>query len=98
MQLVLIILFSILTGAAILGGMLLVHTLASSVYHYLTGVGSFVDALYFEFSRLSTVALGDILPEEDLTLTGAILKNILINIPSQILMFTIFVRILPILS
>ena len=90
----------IISGCGILVGILAVHTFISSIYHFLIGVGdgSFTDALYFEFTRLSAVAFGDILPGQDLTLAGAILKNVLINIPSQILTFTLFVRILPVLS
>jgi len=90
----------VLKGCAILGVILFVQTAISTIYHYATIIDdlTFGDILYFEFVRLSAVAFGDILPEEELTLAGAILKNILLNIPSQITVFTIFIRILPLLS
>jgi len=90
----------VLKGCAILGVILFLQTAISTIYHYATIIDdlTFGDILYFEFVRLSAVAFGDILPEEELTLAGAILKNILLNIPSQITVFTIFIRILPLLS
>ena len=83
-----------------LGAILLVQITISTIYHYATIIDdlTFGDIVYFEFVKLSAVAFGDILPEEELTLAGAIMKNIFINIPSQITVFTIFIRMLPILS
>lgn len=90
-----------LKGCLVLGGLLLLLTAISAVYHYATDAinfGSFGDVLYFEFVRLSAVGFGDILPADEMTLAGTIIKNILINIPSQITLFTIFIRVLPLLS
>jgi len=88
----------ILKGFLVLLGALFVHMLLSSIYHYCTTNIGFTNVLYFEFVRCSTVGFGDILPEDDLTLAGAIFKNILISIPSQIITFAVFVRTLPIIS
>ena len=88
-------------GCLVLGALLLVLTSVSAVFHYATDVinfGSFGDVLYFEFVRLSAVGFGDILPADEMTLAGTIIKNLLINIPSQITLFTIFIRVLPLLS
>ena len=75
-------------------------TSVSAVFHFATDVinfGSFGDVLYFEFVRLSAVGFGDILPKDEMTLGGAILKNLFLHIPNQIILFTLFVRILPFL-
>jgi len=88
----------ILKGLLVLFGVLFVHMFVSAIYHYCTTGWGFPDVLYFEFVRCSSIGFGDIVPEDDLTLTGAIFKNILINIPSQILTFAVFVRVLPIIS
>jgi len=90
-----------LKGCLVLGALLLLLTSVSAVFHYATDVinfGSFGDVLYFEFVRLSAVGFGDILPADEMTLAGTIIKNLLINIPSQITLFTIFIRVLPLLS
>ena len=57
-----------------------------------------IDVIYFEFVRMSAVGFGDIIPEDEDSLSGAIFKNLLINIPSQLVVFTMFVRALPLLS
>jgi hypothetical protein len=54
--------------------------------------------VYFEFVRSASVGFGDIIPEDEYTLVGAIFKNILVNIPGQIVTFAIFVRALPLIS
>jgi len=56
------------------------------------------DVIYFEFVRMSAVGFGDIIPGDEDSLAGAIFKNLLINIPSQLVVFTMFVRALPLLS
>lgn len=71
--------------------------LVSTVYHYCMMDMPFTDVLYFEFVRLSAVGFGDILPKDEMTLGGAILKNLFLHIPNQIILFTLFVRILPFL-
>merc|ERR1711953_1193442 len=71
--------------------------LVSTIYHYCTMDWSFTDLLYFEFVRLSAIGFGDILPKDEMTLGGAILKNLFLHIPNQIILFTLFVRILPFL-
>merc|ERR1711933_344277 len=76
-------------------------TTVSAVFHYVTDLrdlNDFGSVLYFEFVRLSAVGFGDIMPEHEATLVGAIFKNLLLNIPSQIILFTIFIRVLPLLS
>ena len=88
----------LLKGLLILVGILLVHMLVAAVYHYCTTGWPFGDVLYFEFVRISSVGFGDMIPEDEYTLAGAIFKNILVNIPSQIVTFAIFVRALPIIS
>jgi len=90
----------ILKGCVVLGGIIFVQTAIAAIYHYCTSRDfiSFGDILYFELVRISAVAFGDILPSDEMTLAGALLKNALINIPSQITLFTLFIRILPLLS
>ena len=88
----------LLTGLLILGSVLLVHMMVAAVYNYCTTGWSFSDVLYFEFVRSASVGFGDIIPEDEYTLVGAIFKNILVNIPGQIVTFAIFVRALPLIS
>ena len=76
---------------------LLAFFLITTIYHYCTMDFPFTDVLYFEFVRLSAIGFGDILPEDEMTLGGAILKNLFLHIPNQIILFTLFVRILPFL-
>ena len=87
-----------LKGLLILVGALLVHMLIASIYHYCTTGWTFTDVLYFDFVRMASVGFGDLIPEDEYTLAGAIFKNLLVNIPGQILTFTLFVRALPIIS
>ena len=84
-------------GCLVLLAMLTVIFLISTIYHACTSGFSFTNVLYFEFVRLSAVGFGDLLPEDEMTLAGAILKNIFIHIPNQIILFTLFVRVLPFL-
>ena len=88
------------SGCVVLGGIIFVQTAIAAIYHYCTSYDfiSFGDILYFELVRISAVAFGDILPSDELSLVGALLKNALINIPSQITLFTLFLRVLPLLS
>ena len=90
-----------MSGCVVLGGVLFLLTTVSAVFHYVTDLrdlNDFGSVLYFEFVRLSAVGFGDIMPEHEATLVGAIFKNLLLNIPSQIILFTIFIRVLPLLS
>ena len=86
-----------LSGCLVLVLILLVLFLTTTIYHYCTMNVPFTDVLYFEFVRLSAIGFGDILPEDEMTLAGAILKNLFLHIPNQIILFTLFVRILPFL-
>lgn len=88
----------LLKGLLILASVLLVHMAVAAVYHYCTTGWSFSDVLYFEFVRSASVGFGDIIPEDEYTLAGAIFKNLLVNIPGQIVTFAIFVRALPLIS
>jgi len=88
----------LLKGLLILVGALLVNMIVAVVYHYCTTGWSFGDVLYFEFVRISSVGFGDMIPEDEATLAGAIFKNLLVNIPAQIVTFAIFVRALPVIS
>ena len=91
----------VVSGCVVLGGVLFLLTTVSAVFHYVTDLrdlNDFGSVLYFEFVRLSAVGFGDIMPEHEATLVGAIFKNLLLNIPSQIILFTIFIRVLPLLS
>ena len=72
--------------------------MGSEVYHYCTTGWPFSDVLYFVFVRSASVGFGDIIPEDEYTLVGAIFKNLLVNIPGQIVTFAIFVRALPLIS
>jgi len=87
----------VIRGCLVLVLILLVFFLITTIYHYCTMNVPFTDVLYFEFVRLSAIGFGDILPEDEMTLAGAILKNLFLHIPNQIILFTLFVRILPFL-
>merc|ERR1711971_263238 len=87
----------VIRGCLVLVLILMALFLVSTVYHYCTMDMPFTDVLYFEFVRLSAVGFGDILPKDEMTLGGAILKNLFLHIPNQIILFTLFVRILPFL-
>lgn len=89
--------FVVIRGCLVLVLVLLALFLVSTIYHYCTMDLPFADVLYFEFVRLSAIGFGDILPEDEMTLGGAILKNLFLHIPNQIILFTLFVRILPFL-
>jgi hypothetical protein len=54
--------------------------------------------LYYEFVSYSTIGFGDMVPEEDLTVWGSILKNLLVKIPACILILTTTIRLWPIIS
>jgi len=88
----------ILKGLVILASVLFVHMAAAAVYHFCTTGWSFSTVLYFEFVRTASVGFGDHIPEDEYTFVGAIFKNLLVNIPSQIVTFAMFVRVLPVLS
>ena len=88
----------LLQGLVILSGALVTHMAVATVYHFCTTGWSFSDVLYFEFVRTASVGFGDLIPEDEYTLLGAIFKNLLVHIPSQVLTFAMFVRALPMLS
>ena len=88
----------LLQGLVILSGALVVHMAVATVYHFCTTGWSFSDVLYFEFVRTASVGFGDLIPEDEYTLMGAIFKNLWVNIPSQVITFAMFVRALPLLS
>jgi len=77
----------LLQGLVILSGALVVHMAVATVYHFCTTGWSFSDVLYFEFVRTASVGFGDLIPEDEYTLMGAIFKNLLVNIPSQVITF-----------
>jgi hypothetical protein len=54
--------------------------------------------LYFEFVSYSTVGFGDMVPEDDLTVAGSLLKNLLVKIPACILLLTTTIRLWPIIA
>merc|ERR1711953_840702 len=87
----------VLRGCLVLLLVLLAFFLITTIYHYCSMDFPFTDVLYFEFVRLSAIGFGDILPEDEMTLGGAILKNLFLHMPNQIILFTLFVRILPFL-
>ena len=88
----------LLKGLLILASLLLIQMMVAAAYHYCTTGWPFSDVLYFEFVRSASVGFGDIIPEDEYTLVGAIFKNLLVNIPGQIVTFAIFVRALPLIS
>lgn len=88
----------LLQGAAVLVGVMSGHLLLSAVYHYATTGWHFGDVLYYEFVSYSTVGFGDMVPEEDLTVVGSILKNLLVKIPACILLLSTTIRLWPLIS
>merc|ERR1711892_408128 len=88
----------LLKGLVVLVGFLFFHMMVADIYHFCTTGWSFTDVLYFEFVRTASVGFGDILPEDEFTLVGAIFKNLLVNIPGRVITFALFVRALPIMS
>merc|ERR1712226_648124 len=79
--------FVVIRGCLVLVLVLLALFLVSTIYHYCTMDLPFADVLYFEFVRLSAIGFGDILPEDEMRLGGAILKNLFLHIPNQIILF-----------
>jgi len=89
---------AILKGSAILFAFLVVHLLISALYHYFSTGWNFGDIIYFEFISYSTIGFGDMLPEDEMTVGGAILKNVLLRIPAAVLLLALFLRLLPVIS
>lgn len=87
-----------LQGAAVLVGVMSCHLLLSAIYHYITTGWHFGDVLYYEFVSYSTIGFGDMVPEEDLTVAGSILKNLVVKIPACILLVTTTIRLWPLIS
>ena len=54
--------------------------------------------LYYEFTNYATIGFGEMLPEDEITVAGAILKNILVKIPAAIILLTLYLRLLPLIS
>jgi len=89
---------AIIKGSLVLLCVIIVHLLISAVYHFITTGWSFGDVLYFEFINYSTIGFGDMVPEDEMTVAGAILKNVLVKIPAALLLLTLFIRLLPVIS
>merc|ERR1719228_1491428 len=85
-------------GCVILLGFLTVHMFISSMYHLATTGWNYGDVLYFEFINYSTIGFGDLVPEDDLTVAGAILKNLLVKVPAAIILLTLYIRLLPVIA
>lgn len=85
-------------GVLVLGAALTVHLLISAIYHFIVTGWTFGDVLYYEVLNYSTVGFGDMIPEDELTVAGAIFKNILVKIPAAILLLATYLRLLPVLS
>jgi len=85
-------------GSLVLGGMILLHLFVSSIYHLITTGWSYGDVLYYEFVNYSTIGFGDLIPKDEATVGGSILKNLLVKIPAAILLTTVFLRTLPVIS
>jgi len=81
----------------LLGGITL-HMFISSIYHLATTGWNYGDVLYYEFVNYSTIGFGDLIPSDEATVGGSILKNLLVKIPAAILLATIFLRTLPVIS
>ena len=54
--------------------------------------------LYFELINYSTIGFGDLVPEDEMTVAGAILKNVLVKIPAALLLLTLYIRLLPVIA
>jgi len=89
---------AIIRGTLILLGVILVHLLISALYHFITTGWSFGEVLYYEFMNYSTIGFGDLVPEDELTVAGAIFKNLLVKIPAAVLLLSMFLRLLPLIS
>jgi len=85
-------------GTLVLVGVVIVHLFISSIYHLVTTGWSYGDVLYYEFVNYSTIGFGDLVPGDEATVGGSILKNLLVKIPAAILLTTIFLRTLPVIS
>jgi len=85
-------------GSLILFCVIIVHLLISAIYHFITTGWGFGDVLYFEFINYSTIGFGDLVPEDEMTVAGAILKNLLVKIPAALILLTLFIRLLPVIS
>lgn len=85
-------------GSLVLLAVLLVHMFLSSIYHVITTGWNYGDIIYFEFVNYSTIGFGDLVPEDELTVAGAIFKNLLVKIPAAMLLLTVFLRLLPVIS
>jgi len=89
---------ALIQGSLILLCILLVHLLVSAIYHYITTGWSFGEVLYYEFTNYATIGFGEMLPEDEITVAGAILKNTLVKIPAAIILLTLYLRLLPLIS
>merc|ERR1719483_447709 len=89
---------AIIKGSLVLFCVIIVHLLISAVYHFVTTGWSFGDVLYFEFINYSTIGFGDLVPEDEMTVAGAILKNVLVKIPAALLLLTLYIRLLPVIA
>jgi len=85
-------------GSFILLSIITVHLLISAIYHYATTGWHFGDVLYFEFINYATIGFGDMVPEDEMTVAGAVLKNVLVKIPASIILLTLYLRLLPVIS
>jgi len=85
-------------GSVILLCGVIVHLLISAIYHFITTGWHFGDVLYFEFINYSTIGFGDLVPEDEMTVAGAIFKNVLVKIPAAIILLSLYLRLLPVIS
>jgi len=85
-------------GTLVLVGVITVHLFISSIYHLVTTGWNYGDVLYYEFVNYSTIGFGDLIPTDEATVGGSILKNLLVKIPAAILLTTVFLRTLPVIS
>jgi len=85
-------------GLLMMTGVLAVHMMIASVYTVLTTGWDFGDVLYFQFVNYASIGFGDLVPEDEFTVAGAIFKNLLIKIPAEILLFAMLIRVLPTIS
>ena len=54
--------------------------------------------LYFEFINYATIGFGDMVPEDEMTVAGAVLKNVLVKIPAAVILLTLYLRLLPVIT
>jgi len=85
-------------GSLVLVGVIALHLFISSIYHLVTTGWSYGDVLYYEFVNYSTIGFGDMIPTDEATVGGSILKNLLVKIPAAILLTSVFLRTLPVIS